>query len=147
MRSCRWLPLAFVSAGALTVSGCGGTKLVDVQGTVTLNGKPLDNAQVQFLPDPGQKTAGIRSTGDTDEEGRFKLICDDKRGGAAVGMHRVLVVDLKQWEGIRPGREDSNKPLKPSRIPARYSDALKTPFSSIEVKAQGSPIALDVKTP
>lgn len=136
-----------LAVGLLAAGGCSsGPKLTEVEGTATLNGKPLDNAQVEFLPDPEKGTKGPRSTGTTDEQGRFKLASDDKRSGAVVGHHRVLVTDLKQWEGIGPGREDSNKPLKPSRLPQRYTDAASTPLKA-EVKAGGPPIVLELKTP
>jgi hypothetical protein len=141
-----------LSAGLLALSfltggGCSsGPKLTEVEGTVTLNGKPLNNAQVQFLPDPEQGTSGPRSTGTTDEQGRFKLVSDDQRSGAVVGNHRVLVVDLKQWEGIRPGREDANKPLKPSRLPARYANGSTTPLKA-EVKEGGPPIKVELQNP
>src|SRR5262249_44947612 len=106
----------------------------------------LDNSQVQFLPDPQQGTKGLRSTGISDKEGRFKLTCDDAKVGAVPGWHRVLVQDLNQWEGIRPGREDANKPLKPSRLPMRYTDAVETPLK-VEVKTGGGPIELKLTSP
>jgi hypothetical protein len=142
-----YLPAALLTLSVLTAAGCdSGPKLTEVEGVVTFNGKPLGNAQVEFLPDPNQGTTGPRSTGVTDEQGRFNLVCDDQRKGAVIGNHRVLVTDLKQWEGIRPGREDANKPLKPSRLPARYVDAASTPLKA-EVKEGGPPIKLDLKSP
>jgi hypothetical protein len=137
-----------VALGAFVGAGCGGDiKLVEVKGTVTFKGKPLSDAQVEFMPDPDQGTIGPRSTATTDAQGNFKLVCDDQRNGAVPGKHRVTITDLKQWEGIRPGREDANKPLKPSRIPARYADAAQTPFKNIEVKAGVGPIKLEVTSP
>jgi hypothetical protein len=64
-----------------------------------------------------------------------------------VGTHRVLITDLKQWEGITASKEDANKPLKPSRVPARYTDIQTTPFKPIEVKPNGPPIKLAVTNP
>ena len=130
------------------LAGCaGGPNLTEVTGTLTLNGKPLDNVRVEFLPDPEAKTSGPRSTGVTDGEGRFKMTCENQQSGAVVGTHRVTLTDLKQWEGLTASREDSNKPLKPSRLPAQYSDVVKTPFRGIEVKPGGTPVKLEVKSP
>ena len=142
----RWRWCAFIGLiVAVTAGGCSsGNAVTDVEGTVTLNGQPLEGAQVQFLPDPVEGTTGPRSLGATDAQGRFKMTCDDNRSGAVVGKHRVLVVDLKQWEGLKAGREDSNKPLKPSRLPVRDADASQTPFKGIEVKAGGPPIKLEL---
>ena len=143
----KWSKRALCGLVALcATAGCGGVKYEPVEGTITLNGKPLENAQVQFLPDPQQGTKGLRSTGVSDTEGRFKLTCDDGQVGAVPGKHRVLVQDLKQWEGIRPGREDSTKPLKPSRLPTRYTSTTETPLKA-EVKAGGEPIKLELTSP
>jgi hypothetical protein len=136
--------LGFVFLGAWAVGGCGeSTKLVETEGLVTQGGKPLANVQVEFLPDPNQGTKGLRSTGVTDAQGRFKLTYQDNRSGAVAGKHRVLITDLKQWEGISPSREDANKPLKPSRVPDLYTDVTRTPLK-VEVKAGGPPIKLEL---
>jgi hypothetical protein len=128
-------------------AGCGGQRLAEVEGTVTLDGKPLENVRVEFLPDPERQTTGPRSTGVTDAQGRFRLVCENQQSGAVVGTHRVLVTDLKQWEGLSARREDADKPLKPSRVPARYTDVGKTPFKSVEVKPNGPPVTLEVTRP
>jgi hypothetical protein len=131
---------------AALLTGCGGPSLVEVEGMVTLNGKPLDNVRVEFLPDPEKQTTGPRSTGVTDAQGRFKLICENQKSGAVIGTHRVLITDLKQWEGLTARREDADKQLKPSRIPARYTDVRNTPFRLVEVKTGGPPVNLAVTT-
>jgi hypothetical protein len=142
------LLLKLLAVCTLAGAGCGGgTGLTEVEGVVTLNGKPLDDVQIDFLPDPVQETRGPRSSGVSDAQGRFKLVSVDQRPGAVIGTHRVLITDLKQWEGIRIGREDSNKPLKPSRLPDRYTNERQTPFKNIEVKAGGAPIKLDLTSP
>mgnify|MGYP000291886389 CR=1 FL=1 len=76
-------------AGILVaLTGCGkrGPKLVDVSGTVTLDGQPLGNVIVTFVPVEG----GVSSSGVTDEAGHFRLSCSLGRG-ALVGQHRVYV--------------------------------------------------------
>src|SRR5207244_3326530 len=106
MKSYTRAILGLVFLGAWALAGCGGsTKVVEAEGVVTQNGKPLENVQVEFLPDPNQGTTGLRSTGVTDAQGRFKLTYQDNRSGVVPGKHRVLITDLKQWEGLRPGRE------------------------------------------
>jgi hypothetical protein len=144
MKACRWAFLGLVFLGVLASGGCGDrTKLVAAGGVVTLGGKPLDNVQVEFLPDPEQGTKGLRSTGVTDAQGHFTLTYQDARLGAVPGKHRVLITDMKQWEGIRPGRDDANKPLKPSRVPELYTDVTRTPFK-VEVKEGGPPLKLEL---
>lgn len=133
----------------LAAAGCTSRPaLAEVEGQVTFNGAPLDNVQVDFLPDPEAQTKGPRSSGVTDKQGKFTLVCEDQRKGAVVGRHRVLIQDLKQWEGLQLGkREDADKPLKPSRIPQRYTDVRETPFKNIEVKRGGEPIKLALTGP
>lgn len=144
-RRAHWPVAGLALAGFVT--GCGGTNLAEVEGTVRMGGRPLDNVRVEFLPDPEQGTTGHRSTGVTDAEGRFRLTCENQQPGAVVGTHRVLVTDLKQWEGLKPGREDADKPLKPSRLHPKYTDVLKTPFTRVEVKPGGPPHTFDVTGP
>src|SRR5688572_704144 len=72
------------------LAGCGqsGPQLAPVSGRVTLDGQPLDAAEVLFQPDEG---TGSPSYGYTDENGRYEL--GYKRGvkGAMVGSHTVSI--------------------------------------------------------
>src|SRR5690554_4043220 len=54
----------------VTVAGCGGSDLPTVTGRVTLDGAPLPNAFVEFVPTEGQ---GSTSSGRTDEAGEYDL--------------------------------------------------------------------------
>ena len=70
--------LALLSVAWLAlVAGCGGQEypLAPVAGSVTLDGKPLANIHVTFLPQAKGKSrnAGPASCGVTDAEGRFIL--------------------------------------------------------------------------
>ncbi|MCS6865324.1 MAG: hypothetical protein RMJ56_00715 [Gemmataceae bacterium] len=144
-RTNRW----WVGGVLLTaLVGCTTSpQLAEVEGTVTLDGKPIEGVRVEFMPDPEAGHSGPNSTGVTDAQGRFQLRCENQQNGAVIGKHRVTLTDLKQWEGLTTSREDANKPLKPSRIPAKYTDVVQTPFRGIEVKTSGNTISLEVKTP
>ncbi len=63
----RLLPCLLIAA---CLAGCGGDglQLVQVNGTVTLDGQPLVGAAVIFHPDGGRP-----SVGETDSEGRYSL--------------------------------------------------------------------------
>ena len=72
--------------------GCGGgpadqPDLADVSGTVTLDGKPLANAMVQFSPDG----KGRPSTGTTSSDGSYTLQYTADDSGAKIGGHSVTV--------------------------------------------------------
>jgi len=75
-------------------AGCGGGRdaalpdLVPVSGTVTLDGQPLANALVTFLP--VGSTRGRSCYGVTDASGRYELMENEKSKGAPVGAFSVL---------------------------------------------------------
>jgi len=74
----------------LIVSGCGGDSgpaLNAVSGKVTKAGKPLANVSVTFNPAAG----GVASGGRTDDQGRFALVCQNGKGGAVAGKHKVVL--------------------------------------------------------
>src|SRR5438552_19006537 len=111
----------FLSA-ALLLTGCGSKpQIVDVSGVVKLDGVPLPDALVEFLPDPDKGTNGPRSSGKTDAEGRFRLLRDDEQYGAVVGFHRVLIQDMRTFPPPREKHKGGAPPvMPPSRISNRY---------------------------
>ncbi len=90
--------VAMVGLLALFSVGCSSgkteVKLVEVKGTVTLNGKPLADADVQFSPKGSG--AGGPSFGTTDKDGHFVLKYSDGRPGAVPGPHMVTI----SWGGV-----------------------------------------------
>jgi hypothetical protein len=141
----------------LAAAGCGrGPEWAEVEGVVTLDGKPLPNVEVVFLPDPELGSAGPRAAALTDAEGRYHLRGDAGQEGAVVGWHRVLIVDnaarpkAPGRPAVKPGDADDNAPAggvalpkqrpRPSqqkmmgRVPARYTSATETPLKRVEVK-------------
>jgi hypothetical protein len=118
-----------------------------VSGVILLNGKPMPDAIVQFVPEQDKNTDGPTSSGTTDEEGRFRLKGDDKYGkdGAVVGFHRVVVQDKRSIALPRHMWADRNKrpATPPPRISNRYGEALKTPLRQ-EVKAGPQNITLEL---
>lgn len=74
---------------ALTLSGCGGgaasVNLVESKGKVLLDGEPLANAQISFIP-----VDGPSATGKTTSDGTFRLTTGG-RLGAVPGECRVTV--------------------------------------------------------
>lgn len=71
-------------------TGCGsGPRLASVSGTVTLNGKPLEGAVVQFFPDASNKE-GLPAEDKTGPEGNYKIMTNG-RSGVVPGKYRVMV--------------------------------------------------------
>jgi hypothetical protein len=114
-----------------------------VEGTVKLNGQPLDKIHVEFWP----KGDGPRSIGMTDAQGRFTLTSDDgKRKGAHVGTHKVVLRDAgvlgEKFLGRRGEGADMTQGRKP-RIGSQYGDPHRTPVEKT-VTAPRSIVEIEV---
>jgi hypothetical protein len=133
--------------------GCQKPRLAEVEGTLTWQGTPLANVQVEFIPDAENGTTGARSTGVTDANGHFVLRCDDQRPGAVIGQHCVV---LQPAGGQEPGRDRDPRGRKPNQaaegaapveepitIPAIYQSAGSTPLRK-EVKRGPQTIDLEL---
>jgi hypothetical protein len=119
--------------------GCGPNSLpATVEGTLRVRGQPLDNCLVVFLSESVEDVQSARSSGVTDEQGRYRLRSDDLRDGAAVGSHRVIVEDLSVASGVHRrdhGEVDaehpeviSRPPVRRSRVPDTYGSTARTPL-------------------
>jgi hypothetical protein len=144
------------------VAGCSAKHPYgEVEGTVTLDGRPLGNVEVVFLPDPEKGNTGKRSVALTDAQGRYRLSSDTAQEGAPVGFHRVCINDLlagspgvagpqsltsSQRPGPTGASDPAAQPQKESRarFPPEYGSALGTPFRDIEIKPGSQRIDLDV---
>lgn len=110
--------LAYLSLLAFT-PGCARqansqVTLVPVEGKVTLNGQPLENALIRFQPlDKTRGPVGVASV----KQGAYSL---DKKHGVPVGDLRVEISDLPPADGEPPAGEKL-PPKPPSVVPERYS--------------------------
>lgn len=131
MRKSTRIFIPLLSMVAVQMAGCEQRpQMGQVEGTVKLNGQPLAEVEIQFLPDPSLGTRGPRSKGRTDENGHFRLICDDLREGAIVGTHRVFVRDMKPYDAMNhlAKPKAQRPPMAKDRIPKRFSDQSTTPL-------------------
>lgn len=85
---------------AIMLTGCGGPKpfnpdIGTVTGTVTMDGKPLADANIVFIP----IVMGPQSTATTDASGKYKLIYTKGGDGAVVGEHAVSIRTVKVGSG------------------------------------------------
>jgi hypothetical protein len=150
MRSVSWG--ALIATLALTGGGCGSKSgLTKVHGTVTLDGTPVENAQVVFFPVEG--STGKHATGRTGPDGAFQLTTTTPNDGAFPGDYKV-VVQYEEGAEVPAGKNvkevfqgigNAPRKKKPPRyiIPAKYSDLSKTelaqkvpPAAPVELKLQ-----------
>lgn len=139
---------------AMLVVGCGpkGPELASVTGKVTLDGTPVTNGLVTFVPVGGGRPA----TGKTDANGQYTLVGVDGKG-ALLGQHRVTVTTVKEAAAVTEMRSDSPEYAKQAMpdpsdydtakvvepIPARYNANSELTF---EVKAGSNVIDLELKS-
>src|SRR5687767_8346718 len=76
--------------GPLLLAGCGGSRsdLAPVRGTVKLDGQPLADALVEFIPQ-GEK--GVVSLGRTDSNGNYDMMATRTAVGASRGVNKVRI--------------------------------------------------------
>ena len=107
----------------LIVSVCGcnrGPEVVEVNGTVTYQGQPVQNLYLNFKPEKGRPSWGI-----TDKEGKYWLHYSKAQDGARTGKHTVWV----QFRPRSPGEEllAGGKSLLPA-ILEKYGKEETTPL-------------------
>ncbi|MBA3316252.1 MAG: carboxypeptidase regulatory-like domain-containing protein [Planctomycetota bacterium] len=77
-------------------------------GTVTMDGKPLPQALVRFLPQDG--VVNRPSTGVTEIDGTYRLLYSAREEGAVVGPAKIEI-----------STGDPEQPMYPETVPAKYN--------------------------
>ncbi len=120
----RLLPLFHLLAAMLACLGCsaGGPEIAYVAGRVTMDGKPLANASVIFIPEDG-RPAGAK----TDADGNYVLNFDQSRRGAMPGKNIVRITTQREAE-----QDENGKVVVPASretIPMEYNAASTLEFT------------------
>lgn len=129
-----------VAAGlAIMALGCGGTSgppLQPVTGTLTIDGKPVSNVQVSFMPtDP----TGPVASGTCDASGRYELYSGQaNRKGAVAGSYKIV---LNQLSSSNP-EDDTARYTSGSGGPPKQTTL---PFPSEFQQSSTSPKQVDVR--
>ena len=123
------------------VTGCGPKeKRSGVTGTVTMDGKPVDGAQITFTPVTGNPSN--EAYGRTDKEGKYSLrgLIGGEKTGALTGQYKVTIMKKmsvdsgKKQPDIYP--DENGKPkmvpvlIEKDVLPVIYSDLNKTPLTA-----------------
>jgi hypothetical protein len=152
MRRVGWFAALGLCVG-LFLPGCAPSPppFVEAGGKVLLNGQPLPNAVVQFVPEIEHFGAEMNSTGTTDEKGEFKLTCPTRNvDGAAVATHRVLVFEVVPADMRGMDEKSQEKAakhqasLKNRPIPPKYATFSLTPVR-VTVEAGKTSYLVDLK--
>ncbi len=95
--------------------GCGDATFVPVRGQVSLDGKPVAECAVMFIP----VADGPAATGTTNAEGRFQVAATN-RDDVAVGDYIVTI--MKQRTTVVRNDSTGNSSLRIEwQIPQKYS--------------------------
>ena len=120
-----------IAAAMLGAFGCGQPyDFAQVEGKVTLAGRPLQGIRVWFYLEADGREQPPYASGTTDSSGVYHLTAETGKPGALVGKHRVVV----NW--AVPERNPNKRPSPPLRplIPLRYTAADDTTII-VEVKS------------
>ena len=98
----------FLLLGLSPLLGCDwGPRIVPVSGQVVIDGKPLQNGFVRFIPDNARAASS-----EIDGNGRFTLTTVDANDGCVVGKHKVEIIS----------KEFPSQTQTLWLIPRKYSD-------------------------
>lgn len=160
-------PLAILALISCGLVGCGGDetariKLVPVSGTVTFNGKPLEGAEISFMPDSSnaKSTPGSDVTG---PEGNFKAMFRG-RSGLAPGKYKVLVskiflppgaklfegMDLHMLEVAAQGGPEGSKEMSktaPTQIQGEFEREVPAEGGTVDIDVKGKPAPISAPKP
>lgn len=145
----RWFGAASGLAVCLVVAGCGGgvsdkPTMGKVSGVVTLEGKPVAGATIEFNPDNSRATTGPRSSAVTDADGKFTLMGPGAEEGAVVGFHKVTITCPPKPGENSSSIDTSKAPTTPCSVPEKFGKIDTTDVSK-EVMAGKNEFAIDLK--
>jgi hypothetical protein len=136
MRNILLFVTIFTALALITGCGNGAIATLKVTGTVTIDGEPLANANINFTP----KTEGQGNPGYaiTDEKGFYKLqtLLGAAEAGTTPGDYDVYITCVERGEAwsASPGDPSSAPPggMRPSRslIPERYGNTATSGLSA-----------------
>jgi hypothetical protein len=138
---------AALAVACITLAGCSeGGDFGYVEGTITLDGKPVDKALIGFYP-----TGGRGSVGTTDSDGHYELQYTGSQKGASVGSHKVTITTaIEEVTANAYRREDEPAPVAtPGRkelLDKSYQDRRTTPLTATVKPGTNPPIDFDLKS-
>ena len=125
------------------------TSAVPVTGIVTLDGKPLANAKITFVPTESSQGSG--ASGSTDSAGKYELrslFGNKSVVGCPTGNYKVVVSLMVKPDGS-PMPADSQEPPMMSgareSLPLKYADFVSTQLTA-SVASSGSTFNFDLKS-
>ncbi len=122
----------------LAVSGCQQSDTVMVTGTVTMNGQPIEKAEVVFHP----KKGGRFASGVTDAQGHFSLSTAKPGDGAVPGEYMATLGEY--YPPDAPPSPPKGGGFLPSRFPTKYADPSKSPVTVTVERGKKNELTIEV---
>jgi len=122
--------------GVSMLSGCAA-KSTGVNGVVTLDGKPIEKAIVQFLPERRDAPTAVTVS---DKDGRYDVSLSPVPYRVTVSAQQV--VGQKKDDIPGGGMID----VYESIVPVQYTDAAKTPLTVAPVEGRRTTVDFDLKS-
>ncbi len=142
-QTAKYLCLTF---SIILFAGCGdaGPQIVEVEGTVMMDGKPLEKVRVEFWPEK----EGMQSTALTDDQGKFVMLTPDGvTKGVVIGKHKIVLRDLSIIKSPFLGRAGEDVDMtggqKP-RIAAKYTNPTLTDLQ-IDITAEKKDVKFEAE--
>ena len=137
------VPFSLLLLATCSTLGCFGYRpdlppTERVTGTVTLDGQPVANARVQFVPDNLKGTEGAMAAATTDASGKYELETATVKG-AIVGHHKVSVE-------ARAQPKDQYDTLPELLTPASYADHNTSGLTAEVVAGEANVVDLSLTT-
>jgi len=127
-------------SGLMYCLGCdSGPEIAYVEGTVTMDGQPLANATVVFIPEDGRPAGGR-----TDASGHYELTFTAGREGAIPGKNSIRISTYTEASEAEDG---SPIPGQKETVPAKYNSQSELEFTVAPGTNNIADFALDSKGP
>src|SRR5262245_26805362 len=111
-------------AALVCLPACSGGPLTKVTGVVMLDGKPLHDAVVVFVPaDPKLRTT---DSARTDPEGKFVIESNPRRAGLKPGNYKVYIT---KWVDKKTGKAPPEQDMDQLRLGGKLKNALPDRYS------------------
>ena len=139
MSRSSWLLILLAALDGF-LCGCSGSAATKVTGSVTLDGKPLADAQVYFSPKEDLKQQG--GVGLTGPDGKFEVMPDPrtkemlKPGKYVALISKKVLRDGTLPQGEELGQAEAAGKLH-SAVPEKYGDPQQSPFT-VDIQPGGN---------
>ena len=127
-------------------SGCGNTDSVTVAGVATLDGQPLGDASLEFVPIGSSNSAGALAR--TDDRGQFR-IAPGPQNRLGAGKYAIRVTKWVDMKTKLPVPAEDQEQLKLGKLaknilPIRYDNTGSNAVVTVDLTSGQNDLKIDV---